>query len=173
MQQQTKSASYYYTLSNCKCGVVSSYTVLSRANTHGCSQLKCQNLRVGVCTEEVLKWFDYPPARAHPDVKVIYQVALNWLASSLRPCFVEARPTVEKAVTCYEVDWLVTSLPSFRCVQSSLSVCEFCAAEEERCERSHGQVCANLMSRHPRRVRTIAAMWSTCTGIPSNHYTRI
>ena len=68
-----------------------------------------------------------------------------------------------EAVTCYEVDWLVTLLPSFRCVQSSLSVCEFCAAEEERCDRSHGQVCANLMSRHPKRVRTIAAMWSTCS----------
>ena len=105
-----------------------------------------------------------PPQGPTPDVKVIYQlVALNRLASSLRPCFVEARPTMEKAVTCYKVDWLVASLPSFCCIQSSLPVREFCAAGEECCERSHRQVCTNLMSQHPKRVRTIAAMWSTCT----------
>ena len=94
------------------------------------------------------------------DVKVIYQVALNRLASSLRPCFIEARTTMEKAVTCYKVD---LTLPSFCCIQLSLAVREFCAAGEERCQRSHRQVCTNLMSRHPKRVRTIAVMWSTCT----------
>ena len=40
--------------------------------------------------------------------------------------FVEASPTVEKAESCYKADRLVASLPSFRC------------------ERGHGQVCANL-----------------------------
>ena len=57
-----------------------------------------------------------PPQGPTPDVKVIYQLALNRLASSLRPCFIEARPTMEKAVTCYKVDWLIASLPSFCCI---------------------------------------------------------
>ena len=35
-------------------------TVLSRASTHECSQLKRQNLRVGGYMGEVLKWFNYP-----------------------------------------------------------------------------------------------------------------
>ena len=37
---------------------------------HGCSQLKRQNLRVGGYTENSLKWFNYPHARAHPGCKV-------------------------------------------------------------------------------------------------------
>ena len=59
-------------------------------------------------------------------------------------CFVEASPTVEKAVSCYKADRLVASLPSFRSVQLSLAVRKFCAAGKERCERGHGQACANL-----------------------------
>ena len=61
-------------LANCsktfRCSSIHSITVLSRASPHGCSQLKCQKLRVGGCTEEVLKWFNYPHARAHPRCKV-------------------------------------------------------------------------------------------------------
>ena len=45
-------------------------TVLSRASAHGRSQLKLQNLGVGVFTEKVLKWFNYPRARAHPGCEV-------------------------------------------------------------------------------------------------------
>ena len=32
---------------------------------------------------------------------------------------------------------------------------EFRAAGEKRCERGHGQVCMNLMSWRPKRIRTI------------------
>ena len=46
------------------------HTVLSRAIAHGCSQLKLQNLRVGGYTENSLKWFNYPHARAHPGCEV-------------------------------------------------------------------------------------------------------
>ena len=45
-------------------------TVLSRASAHGGSQLNRQNLRVGGCTENSLKWFNYPHARAHPGCDV-------------------------------------------------------------------------------------------------------
>ena len=45
-------------------------TILSRASAHGHSQLKRQNLRVAGYTENVLKWFNYPHARAHPGCKV-------------------------------------------------------------------------------------------------------
>ena len=53
-----------------------SVTLLSRASAHG-SQLKRQNLRVGGYTENSLKWFNYPHARA--------AMRLNGLASSVRP----------------------------------------------------------------------------------------
>jgi len=46
------------------------FVVLSRASTHGCSQLKLQNLRVGCYMENSLKWFKYPHARAHPGCEV-------------------------------------------------------------------------------------------------------
>ena len=39
-------------------------------STHGRSQLKCQKLRVGSYTEEVLKWFNYSRTRVHPRCKV-------------------------------------------------------------------------------------------------------
>ena len=38
--------------------------------SHGCSQLKCQKLRVGGYTEKVLEWFNYPCARAHSGCEV-------------------------------------------------------------------------------------------------------
>ena len=40
-------------------------TILSRASTHGRSQLKRQKLRVGGYTENELKWFNYPRTKAH------------------------------------------------------------------------------------------------------------
>ena len=47
-------------------------TILSQASTHGYSQLKCQILRVGGYTEDVLtcKWFNYPCARPPPACEV-------------------------------------------------------------------------------------------------------
>ena len=45
-------------------------TVLFRASAHGRSQLKRQNLGMGSYTEKVLKWFNYPQARAHPRCEV-------------------------------------------------------------------------------------------------------
>ena len=118
-------------------------TVLSRASTHGRSQLKRQKFGGGGYTEKVLKLFNYP--RARPDAKLA-AMGPNRLASSVRPWFVEASPTVEKTVSCYKADRLVASLLSFRSVQSSPTVREFRAARAERCEPGHGQVCANLMS---------------------------
>ena len=43
---------------------------IARASAHGRSQLKRQNLRVGGYTENVLKLFNYPHARAHPGCEV-------------------------------------------------------------------------------------------------------
>ena len=121
-----------------------SYTVLSQASAHGRSQLKRQKLRVGGYTKKELKWFNYPRARAHPNVKVSCQTVPNRLALSLFSCFVEASPTVEKAISCYKADQLVASLPSFSSVQLLFAVREFRAAGKEHCEQGHGQVCANL-----------------------------
>ena len=81
----------------------------------------------------------------------------NRLASSVRPCFVEVSPTVEKAVSCYKADRLIASLLSFHSIQSSPAVREFRAAREERGEPSHRQVCVNLMSW---RLKSIRAMSS-------------
>ena len=45
-------------------------------------------------------------------------MGLNGLTSSVRQLFVEASPTVEKAVSCYKADQLVALLLSFRSIQS-------------------------------------------------------
>ena len=97
--------------------------------------------------EKEVNWFNnvYPHARAHPRCEVSCQKVPNRLASSLRPCFVEASPTVRKAVSCYKADQLLASLPSFRSVQSSLAVHKFYAAVEECCKRGHGRMCEPLM----------------------------
>ena len=123
-----------------KVPAIGKYAVLSWASAHGHSQLKCQKLKVDGCTEEVLKWFNYLPARAHPRCEVSLG-ELNRFASSLRQCFVEASPTVEKAELCYKADQLLASLPSFHSIQSSLAVREFHSAGKECSERDHGQVC--------------------------------
>ena len=72
-------------------------------------------------------------------------MGLNGLASSVRPWFVEASLTVEKAVSCYKVGWLIASLLSFRNIQLSLAVRKFRAAEKERCEWCHRRVCETLL----------------------------
>ena len=86
-------------------------TVLSQASAHWHSQLKHLKLWVSGCTEEVLKWFNYPPARSHPRCEVSCQGVPNRLALSLCPCFIGASLTVEKVVTCYKANQLVAFLP--------------------------------------------------------------
>ena len=46
------------------------FNVLSQASPHGCSQLKCQNLRVDGYTEKVVKRFNYSRTRATLDAKL-------------------------------------------------------------------------------------------------------
>ena len=62
-------------------------------------QLKHQKLGVGGYTEEVVEWFNYPRTSAHLGCEVSCQGVPTQPASSLRLCFVEASPTVEKAVS--------------------------------------------------------------------------
>ena len=128
-------------------------TVLSRGSTHGHSQLKFQNFGVGGYTE-CLNVTTIPEQGPTLDVKLA-AMGPNRLASSVHPCFVEASSTVEKDVSCYKADQLVASLLSFRSVQSSPAVHEFRAAREERCEPSHRQVFANLMSWLPKHIRAM------------------
>ena len=66
-------------------------------------------------------------ARTHPGCEVTSVDAMgpNRLALSVHLCFVEASPTVEKAVSCYKADRLVASLPSFRSIQLSLAAVNF------------------------------------------------
>ena len=70
----------------------------------------------------------------HPDAKLA-AMGLNGLALSVCQLSVEARPTVEKAASCYKADRLVASLLSFRSVQSSLEVRKFRVAGEKRSKR--------------------------------------
>ena len=93
--------------------------------------------------EEVLKSTNYPRARAHPGCEVSCHGTKS-TCMSVPSCFVEASLTVEKAILCYKADRLVASLPSFHSIQLSSAEYEFHATGEERCERGHGQVCANL-----------------------------
>ena len=75
-----------------------------------------------------------------PDVKLAV-MGPNRLALLVHSSFVEASPTVEKAVSCYKADWLLASLLSFCSIQSSLSVCKFRATGKECCEQGHKHVC--------------------------------
>ena len=95
----------------------------------------------GVTRRTHLNGSTIPTQGPTPDTKLA-AMGLNGLPSSVRPWFVEASPTVEKAVSCYKVDRLIASLLSFRSVQLSLAVHEFRAAGEERCKRG---VCELLM----------------------------
>ena len=113
-------------------------TILFWARTLGWLKLKHQKLRVGNCLEEVLKWFKYLCARAHPKCKVSCCGVLNRLALLRCLCFI--RLMVEK-LYCAAKQTNSASLPSFRNIQSSLAVSKFLAAGEEQ---SHRWVCANL-----------------------------
>ena len=59
-----------------------------------------------------------------PDAK-LDAMGPNRLASFVRPCFIEASPTVEKNVSCYRADRLVASLLNFCSVQPSLEYANF------------------------------------------------
>ena len=63
-------------------------------------------------------------------------MGLIGLASLVCPGFVEASPTVEKAVSCYKANRLIASLLGFCSVQSSLAAHKFRAAEEEHCKEA-------------------------------------
>ena len=89
-----------------------------------------------------------------PDAKLA-AIGPNRLASSVRLCFVEASPPVDKAVSCYRADRLVALLLSFHSVQLSPAVHEFRAAREERYEPGHRRVCVNLMSWCPKCIRAM------------------
>ena len=53
------------------------YTIVSRVSTHGCSQLKFQNLTMGGWTEEVLEWFNFTHLGSKVSFHgVVYQLAL-------------------------------------------------------------------------------------------------
>ena len=81
-------------------------------------QLKCQKLRVGGYMEKELKLFNYPRTRAHPGCEGScqrYQIDLH-------SRFVEASPTVEKAVSCYKADRLVASLYSLSVMDRVLHI---------------------------------------------------
>ena len=107
-----------------------------------------------VTWRKILNGSTIPMQGATPDAKLAV-MGPNRLASSVRPRFIEASPIVEKAISCYKADQLVASLLSFCSVQSSLAVCKFRAAREERCEPGHGKVCANLMSWRPKLIRAM------------------
>ena len=104
-------------------------------------------------------------ARAHSGCEVSCQGVPSQLALSLRLCFIEASQIVKKAISCYNADRLVASLPGFCSIQSSLAVHEFHAAGKECCEQGHRRVCANLWCLHDVVVPKvlIAAMWAQRT----------
>ena len=93
----------FFISSNCSSNLIVSRGLLVDAT---CTQPFCtfvpknKKLGVGGYTEEVLEWFNYSRASAHPGCEVSCQGVPNQPASSLRLCFVEVSLTVEKAVSC-------------------------------------------------------------------------
>ena len=96
-------------------------------------------------TEEVLKWFNYPHARAHPGCEVSCQGVPNQLASFLHSYFIEASPTVEKAGSCYKVDWLIAMLPSLQWSVIACSTRISCCRGRTPRTRPRMGVCEPLM----------------------------
>ena len=92
-----------------------------------------------------------------PDAKL----AAKGLASSVHPCFVEAKPDSGEGCIVSQSGLTHSLIANFPHVQSSLAVYEFRAAGEERCEQGHRRVWVNLgclMLWLPKCIRTIAAM---------------
>ena len=90
----------------------------------GARNSSAKNWRWAVTLRTYLNGSTIPTQGPTPDAKLA-AMGLNRLASSVRPWFVEACPTVEKAVSYYKADQLVASMLSFRSVQSLLPVWEF------------------------------------------------
>ena len=129
-------------------------TILSRASAHGRSQLKLQNLGVGGYTENVLKWFSYPRASAHPGCEVGSHGAESACiigSSMLR----RGQPDSGEGCIMLQSGPTLASLLSICSIQSLPAVRKFRAVREERCEPSHGQVCVNLMSWRPKCIRAM------------------
>ena len=127
-------------------------TVLSRASAHWRSHLEHKKLGVGGYTEEVLERSNYPRASAHP--ARVYQIVASPVLCRGQPDCGESCIVLESGPTRS----LVANFP--KC--SSLVVCKFRTAGEERCERGYGRVCAKplcRMSWRLKHIRAIAAMY--------------
>ena len=111
-----------------------------RQAVHGHSHQRHHKTRVGGCTEEVLRWFNYSHASIDPGCKNNQTRVPNHPALSLHPCFVSTSPTMEKSQKADGFYRLVTELP--QC--SLLAVCKCCAASEECCEQGYRLVCMKL-----------------------------
>ena len=93
--------------------------VLSRASVLGCSQLKCQKLRVGSFTEEVHKWFNCPVQGPISNAKLAsrrYRIDLHHRFA------LACRGQSDSGESCIV---LIASCPSFRSNQLSLQYVNF------------------------------------------------
>ena len=106
-------------------------------------QLKHQNLRVGGYTENSLKWFNYPHARAHPGCEVICH-GTEWTCIVGSSVIRRGQSNSEESCIVLQSGPTCSLVAKFRSVQLSLGVREFHAAGEERCKWGHRRVCANL-----------------------------
>ena len=68
-----------------------------RQAVHGYSHQRHHKTRVGGCTEEVLRWFNYSHASIDPGCNNNRTRVPNHPALSLHPCFVNTSPTMEKS----------------------------------------------------------------------------
>ena len=85
-----------------------------------------------------------PVQGSTPDAKLT-AMGPNQLALPVRPCFIEASLTVEKAVSCYKVDRLVASLLSFRTLSCRLSTQISCCSGRTLQTGPRTGVCEPLM----------------------------
>ena len=91
---------------------------------------------MGSYTENSLKWFNYPHARAHPWCEVSCH-GTEWT------CIVGSS-VIRQGQSNSGESWIVLQSGPTRSVQLSLAVREFHPAGEECCKRGHEWVCANL-----------------------------
>ena len=114
---------------------------MSRASTHGRSQLKHQKLRVGSYTEKVLELFNYPSARAHPECEVNCQGVPHYR-------FVLRRGQPDSGESCIVLQsWPTRSLIT-NFLQRSVVTCSTqisCCRERTLWTRPRTGVCEPLM----------------------------
>ena len=115
-------------------------TILSWASAHGCSQLKCQKLRVGSYTEKVLKC---PCARTHPGCEVSCPRGYCIVASS-----VLRRGQPDSGESCIVLQSKLTRSLVAKCPQCSVFACStrtsYCRGRTLRMRPQMG-VCELLM----------------------------